>query len=171
MPGTWGGAELQEEEIDPSGTYVRIDFEVSGHKAHRGLYEIRYPDGAVLASWHAYEGATDSGWIGDLELPKKAVWVEVVYFPGPGEAPVKLHILNPAPDTEYGWVSQGMQHAIEVAWPHMPVRPADAMPLRPDGMPWGPEGRVMGPWTMQMGPGPSGGPYGMPGRPPGAPGG
>lgn len=160
-PGPWMPAPVVEAE--PSGTAVRIDFEVSGHRAHQGLYVVRYPDGDEIASWSAYEGAVDSGWIGDLEITRKSVWVEVVYYPGPHAAPVKMKILNPAPGTAYGWISQGMSHALEVAWPDMPIRPADMnmMPMRPDGMPWGPEGHVGRPGPGGM----PGGPAGMPMRP------
>ncbi len=154
-------------EAEPDGTALRINFDVGGHKAHNGLYVVRYPGGDTLASWSAHNGATDSGWI-NVEITRKTVWVEVVYYPGPNAAPTVMRILNPAPGTAYGWVSQGMAHAIEVAWPDMPVMSDHSMPMRPDGMPWGPEGGVgMSGGMMGM----PGGMMGMPGGMPGMPGG
>ena len=175
----WGGpvAEAGTQgsiEVEPGDTALRINFEVGGHKAKPGLYVVRYPDGDELASWYAHGGATDSGWI-NVEITRKTVWVEIVYYPGAHAAPTVMRILNPAPGTAYGWVSQGMAHAIEVAWPSMPVMTDNHMPMRPDGMPWGPEGgagmpsRMMGmPGGM---PGMAGGPGGMPGMPGGMAGG
>lgn len=115
-----GGGSLQEAE--PSGgAALRIDFEVAGHKARSGLYVVQYPSGDVLATWYARNGWEDSGWISNLELPRKTVWVEVLYYPGPNTAPTVMRILNHAPGTAYGWVSQGMGHALEVAWPDQPL--------------------------------------------------
>jgi hypothetical protein len=176
MPGGWGagGTGAQgEPEAEPTGTALRIDFEVSGHKAHPGLYVVRYPGGDELTSWYAHYGAKDSGWI-NVEITRKTVWVEVIYYPADHGAPVTMKILNHAPGTAYGWVSQGVAHAIEVAWPDMPVKPENSMPLMPDGTPWpshsmtaaGPYGMAPGPYSMMPG-----GPGGMPGRPGGMPGG
>ena len=181
--GGWGGGEPKGgagvqggAETEPGGTALRINFEVAGHKARRGLYVVQYPGGDVLASWSAYNGALDSGWINNIEITRKTVWVEVVYYSGPHAAPITMRILNPAPGTAYGWVSQGVAHALEVAWPDMPVRPADSMPMRPDGVPWGAEGWVGRPHGMMAGspggmPGMPGGMPGMPGGMPGMPGG
>jgi len=183
-PGGWGPGPVPqgEAEVEPTDTALRIDFEVSGHKARSGLYVVRYPGGDELTSWYARYGAIDSGWI-NVEITRKTVWVEVIYYPASHGAPITMKILNHAPDTAYGWVSQGMAHAIEVAWPDMPVKSADSMmPMRPDGMPWGPEGRVGGSYSMMAGSpggmmagmpgGPmQGSPGGMPGGPGGVPGG
>lgn len=180
MPGGWGGKMPRagggtwvqgNVEEEPTGTALRINFEVGGHKAHHGLYVVRYPGGDELASWSAYGGATDSGWI-NVEITRKTVWVEVVYYPGPNTAPTVMRILNPAPGTAYGWVSQGMSHAIEVAWPDMPVKADKSMPVMPDGNPWPTYGMTARPpYAMAQGPnGMPGGPGGMPGRPGGMPG-
>ena len=175
-PGGRGGGEPEagggvDAEAEAGGTALRINFEVSGHKARSGLYLVRYPGGDELASWFARSGATDSGWI-NVEIDRKTVWVEVIYYPGPNAAGTAMRILNPAPGTAYGWVSQGVAHAIEVAWPDMPLRPADPGPLMPDGTPWSAYyGTAPRPFGMPGGPGGApGGPGGMPGRP-GGPGG
>lgn len=113
------GGSLQEAE--PEGAALRIDFEVAGHRARRGLYVVQYAGGDALATWTAQNGWEDSGWISNLDLPRKTVWVEVLYYPGPNTAPTVMRILNHAPGTAYGWVSQGMGHALEVAWPDQPL--------------------------------------------------
>ncbi len=173
VPGGWSGGEADVgAEAEPGGTALRINFEVGGHKAKGGTYVVRYVDGDEIASWHAYPGATDSGWINGIELTRKTVWVEVVYYPGPHGAPIVMKILNPAPGTAYGWVSQGMAHAIEVAWPDMPVMPPDSMPVMPDGAAWPTYGMMGGPGGMMGGPGGMmGGPGGMIGGPGGMMGG
>lgn len=113
-------ASLRESGSDPanpSGTAVRINFEVSGHKALRGLYLLQEPGGDVLASWYALDGWTDSGWFENLDIARETIYVQVLYYPGPDTKPTKMKIVNHAPGTEYGWVSRGVAHAIEVAWP------------------------------------------------------
>ena len=114
-----GGATVQEAE--PTGAALRIDFEVGGHTARQGLYIVQTPGGGELASWNALDGWVDSGWISNIDLGRETVWVEVLYYPGPNTAPTAMRILNHAPGTAYGWVSQGMGHALEVAWPDQPV--------------------------------------------------
>lgn len=96
---------------------LRINFDVSGHEARRGLYVVQEVGGRFLTGWEADEGWKDSGWIYDLDITFKAVWVEVLYYQGPGAEPVRLGIWNPAPDSEYGWLGRGMCHALEVGWP------------------------------------------------------
>ena len=118
------GPSLQEDGADPKnpeGTAVRINFEVSGHKARRGLYVLQEPGGDVLASWYATDGWTDSGWFVGFDLPRETIHVQVLYYPGPNTKPTVMRILNHAPGSAYGWMSRGIAHAIEVAWPDMPV--------------------------------------------------
>jgi hypothetical protein len=160
-------------EAEPVGTALRINFEVSGHKAKPGLYVVREANGNELATWHARGGEVDSGWINNLEITRETVWVEVLYYPGPNAAPVTMKILNHAPDQVYGWVSQGIGHALEVAWPNMPVKMQEMyMPMGPDGMDWYPRSSMVGPAGMPGGPGPMpGGPGPMPGGPGPMPGG
>jgi hypothetical protein len=138
---------------------LRINFEVSGHRARRGLYVVRYPGGDILTSWNALDGWTDSGWISIPDLPRETVWVEVLYYPGPNAAPTTMRVVNHAPGTSYGWVSRNMAHALEVAWPDMPLR-QQMTPMRPDGEPW-PSYSVA--WRRPPGMGTP--PYGMMGRP------
>ena len=127
-----GGTVLGEDaEAEPAGAALRIDFEVAGHRARRGLYVVQYPGGDVLASWYALDGWEDSGWISNLDLPRKTVWVEVLYYPGPNTHPTAMRILNHAPGTAYGWVSQGMGHALEVAWPDQPVMSPEGTVVTP----------------------------------------
>jgi hypothetical protein len=115
-----GEAETEPEEAaeaEPSGTAVRIDFEIAGHVAKRGHYSVQTPGGGEIASWYALDGWEDSGWISNVDIGRETVWVEVLYYPGPDTEPTVMRILNHAPDETYGWVSQGMAHALEVAWP------------------------------------------------------
>lgn len=101
----------------PAGACLRIDFEVGGDVARAGRYEVRELDGRLLATWIAEEGWRDSGWIRGVQTSRPSLYVQVWYDAGDGTPPVKMRILNPAPGTPYGWVSQGLCHAIEVAWP------------------------------------------------------
>jgi hypothetical protein len=105
------------EEAAPEGTAVRINFEIAGQAAKKGHYSVQTLGGGEIASWYALEGWEDSGWISNLDIGNKTVLVEVLYYPGPGAVPTHLLILNHVPDDEYGWVSEGVAHALEVAWP------------------------------------------------------
>lgn len=96
---------------------LRINFDVSGQEAKRGLYIAQEVGGHYLAGWEADDGWQDSGWFYDIDITFAAVYVQVLYYHGPGAEPVYLKIVNPAPDTEYGWVARGQCHALEVAWP------------------------------------------------------
>ena len=123
-----GEAEAEDEpaEADPSGTAVRIDFELAqGQSAKRGHYSVQLPGGAEVASWYALDGWMDSGWIDNLDIARETVLVQVLYYPGPETEPTVMKILNPAPGTESGWLGRGMAHALEVAWPDMPVEGID----------------------------------------------
>jgi hypothetical protein len=115
-------AEDTPAEAAPSGTAVRINFELApGQSAKRGHYSVQLPGGAEVASWYALDGWVDSGWISDLEIKDDAELVQVLYYPGPETQPTVLRILNPAPGTEMGWLGKGMAHALEVAWPDVPL--------------------------------------------------
>jgi len=74
-----------------------------------------------VASWYALDGWVDSGWISDLDIKDDAELVQVLYYPGPETQPTVLRILNPAPGTEMGWLGKGKAHALEVAWPDVPL--------------------------------------------------
>jgi hypothetical protein len=105
---------------------VRINFEVSGQDATRGLYVVQEVGGKVLATWYAEDGWQDSGWFTDIDISHENVFVRVLYYSSPDAAPVEMKILNPAPGTPYGWMSWGMCHALEVAWPDNVQKPAGA---------------------------------------------
>lgn len=96
---------------------LRINFDVSGHEAKRGLYVVQEVGGRFLVGWEADDGWKDSGWFYDIDITFPAVYVEVLYYHGPGATPVRLGIWNPAPDTDAGWLGRGMCHALEVGWP------------------------------------------------------
>jgi hypothetical protein len=98
-------------------TCLRINFDVGGESAARGLYVVQEIGGHVLASWYALEGWQDSGWFYDIDITHENVYVQVLYYRGPDTEPIELKILNHAPDSPYGWLSWGMCHALEVAWP------------------------------------------------------
>lgn len=113
-----GEAEVEPEpEAVPDGTAVRIDFEIAGHAAKRGHYSVQALGGGEIASWYALDGWEDSGWITEVAIGNRTVWVEVVYYPGPETEGTVMTILNHVPGEAYGWVSNGMVHALEVAWP------------------------------------------------------
>ena len=96
---------------------LRINFEVSGQAARRGLYVVKETGGRLLVEWYAEEGWQDSGWFKDIDITFPAVYVQVFYYSGPGADPIEMRILNPAPDTTYGWLARGSCHALEVGWP------------------------------------------------------
>lgn len=95
---------------------TRINFDISGHKAKEGLYVVQEVGGRHLVSWEAREGWQDSGWFYDLDITFSAVYVQVLYYQGPDAEPVYMKIINPAPDSEHGWLARGQCHALEVAW-------------------------------------------------------
>lgn len=96
---------------------LRINFDVSGQEAKRGLYIAQEVGGRFLVGWEADDGWKDSGWFYDIDITFPAVYVEVLYYHGPGAEPVRMRMLNPAPDTDAGWLGRGMCHALEVGWP------------------------------------------------------
>ncbi len=103
---------------------LRINFDISGDHAHPGNFIVQEVGGRLLASWHAEEGWQDSGWIQEIDITYPSVFVEVFFISDYGGEPIKMHILNPAPGTEYGWLSRGICHALEVGWPeNMPELP------------------------------------------------
>jgi len=96
---------------------VRINFDVGGDEAVRGLYIVQEVGGKLLASWYALDGWKDSGWFRDIDITHENVYVKVLYYSGPDATPIEMVIVNPAPDSPYGWMSWGICHAIEVKWP------------------------------------------------------
>ena len=104
-------------EAGPEGTATRIDFEIAGQVAKKGHYSVQALGGGEIASWYALDGWEDSGWLSNIDIGNRTVWVEVVYYPGPDTEGTVMTILNHVPDEAYGWASNGMAHALEVAWP------------------------------------------------------
>ncbi len=94
----------------------RINFEVAGQSARAGRYDVYEIWGRHLYTWYAEEGWQDSGWYQPIDITFENVLVEVIYQ-NPGGQPITLVNVNPAPNTTYGWMSRGMCHALEVAWP------------------------------------------------------
>jgi len=123
---------------------TRINFEISGEAAVRGLYIVQETGGKELASWYALDGWQDSGWFKGIDISHENVFVKVLFYRGPDTEPVELLILNPAPGTPYGWMSWGVCHALEVGWPGG-VAPQGAVVAEPleqgniDGAPTTPE--------------------------------
>lgn len=108
------------QAVKAAGTATRIDFEQSEDAALQGWYVVQEVDGPRVAAWYAYDGWLDSGWINDLDLTREAVHVWVLYYPPGSDAstePTVMTIINHVPGKDYGWLAQGMEHALEVAWP------------------------------------------------------
>jgi LysM repeat protein len=112
------------------GTAARIDFEFTDQAAREGTYVIKEKGGRTLATWYALDGWQDSGWISNLDISHDAVHVEVLYYPSTGAEPTAMKILNPAGGTEYGWLANGVEHALEVGFPDAPpvVAPHTSVP-------------------------------------------
>ncbi len=104
----------------------RINFDVGGDEAKAGIYEMRELGGRHLYNWQAQDGWKDSGWYQDIDISFKNVYVQVFYVPPDGGPRISMRIVNPAPGTQYGWMTRGICHAVEVAWPHMP--PPELLP-------------------------------------------
>jgi hypothetical protein len=135
-PGGEGEVEPEPEaaeateaaEAGPEGTAARIDFEIAGHTAKKGHYSVQALGGGEIASWYALDGWEDSGWLSNIDIGNRTVWVEVVYYPGPDTEGTVMTILNHVPGEPYGWVASNQAHALEVAWPDEPLMGAEEMP-------------------------------------------
>ncbi|MCL4264645.1 MAG: LysM peptidoglycan-binding domain-containing protein [Anaerolineae bacterium] len=100
---------------------ARFNF-MQGRDRHRGsmdgIFVLVDVTGGQIASWTAREGAVDSGWINGLPLSHPSAHVRVVFYPRyGGGSPIQMEIVNPAPGTPYGWLTQGACHAIEIQYP------------------------------------------------------
>ncbi len=96
---------------------TRINFDITGDEARQGMFLVQEVGGRHLISWDAADGWQDSGWFHDIDITFEDVFVQVLYYSSPGGEPIVMKIVNPAPGTEYGWMSRGMCHALEVGWP------------------------------------------------------
>ena len=108
------------QEVSPSGSATRINFEQSEDSALEGWYVVQEVDGPMVAAWYAYDGWQDSGWIDPIDLTKPEVHVRVLFYPPDSDAstePTVMKILNHAPKKEYGWLAKDVAHALEVEFP------------------------------------------------------
>ncbi|WP_420630101.1 hypothetical protein [Candidatus Leptofilum sp.] len=84
-----------------------------------GRYEMwEVATGSLIAAWEGSAQATISDWF--TEVPQVSAggsWVNVNFYPAGEETAVPLEILNPAPNTTYGWVANGQCHAVELQFP------------------------------------------------------
>ncbi|NJN54980.1 MAG: VCBS repeat-containing protein [Anaerolineae bacterium] len=71
-----------------------------------------------MATWQAGSQDTVSDWFYDI-APAFAEnsWVVVFFYEEGRETAVPLTILNPAPNTPYGWIAPGQCHALELQFP------------------------------------------------------
>jgi hypothetical protein len=90
---------------------------VGGDEARNGRFQVIELSGRVLYTWDAQDGWVDSGWVHDIEITYSSVYVQVFYWANSSDAPITMYIINPASGTEYGWISDNICHALEVAWP------------------------------------------------------
>ncbi|MEZ4515785.1 MAG: hypothetical protein R3C44_02735 [Chloroflexota bacterium] len=104
------------EDLPRLPACVRINFDVGGDHALQGNYIVQEIGGRFLTSWAAEGGWQDSGWIYDIDITHESVYAEVWYYPADSSDGIRLDMLNPAPGTTSGWLSQGECHALEVAW-------------------------------------------------------
>lgn len=115
-------AAVQETEpVEAGRACTRFNFLVGKdrHTGSRpGLYVMRRSTGGDLASWYAKEGDVDSGWIGGIDISFPSVHVTVTFYPADGSWPILMEIVNPAGGTNYGWLSNGMCHAVEIQYPY-----------------------------------------------------
>lgn len=89
---------------------------VRGSRA--GVYALHDVTGGQIAAWVANEGDLDSGWINGLPLSFTAVHVQILFYPkAAGSVPIRMEIVNPAPDTTYGWLARGVCHSLEIQFP------------------------------------------------------
>ncbi len=95
---------------------LRINFEQSGDVAREGTYEVREVGGRLLYTWPAQEGWFDSGWVYGIDISFEDVYIEVFFLPADGGPRITMEIVNPSPGTQYGWLSRGICHALEVGW-------------------------------------------------------
>ncbi len=119
-----------DSQTSPNSVCTRFSL-VQGRNAdtgigHQGTFVMReVTTGSTLATWEVTGQETVSDWFINLpQVSNGASWVEVRFeleegyeFLSPegfiGHS-VLLEILNPAPDTTYGWVANGQCHSVEI---------------------------------------------------------
>ncbi len=97
---------------------TQFSFHQGGGSAQAGVYALHDVTGGQIAAWSAPAGAMASGWIYDLPVAFASVHARVLFYPryGGGTA-VEMTILNHAPDTSAGWLTRGLCHSLELAFP------------------------------------------------------
>lgn len=97
---------------------AQFSFHQGGRSAQAGVYALHDVTGGQIAVWSAPAGAMASGWIYDLPVTFASVHARVLFYPryGGGTA-VEMRILNHAPDTTAGWLTRGLCHSLELAYP------------------------------------------------------
>ena len=126
-PKTEGGAWLNTVYKEPSGAAVRIDFEVSMHKARRGLYVINLVDGGQLASWYARGGEMDIVLVEFIDWKIEPDPMVVVYYAGPGAKPITMKMLTYPLSAILFIIYLYTAEILEVAWPDQPLMPMARM--------------------------------------------
>jgi hypothetical protein len=100
---------------------TRINLEVGRDRVRGthgdGIYVIRELSGHEVVRWSARDGWLDSGWLRDLPISRYVVHVQAFFYPATGGGPLLLEIVNPAPNSNYGWLQNGVCHSIEVQFP------------------------------------------------------
>ncbi len=82
-----------------------------------GLFVMSEISGRVVATWKAERGWKDSGWLQGFKISADTVHVGVQFYPDFGGYPIQMEIVNPAPGTDFGWLANGICHAIEIQFP------------------------------------------------------
>lgn len=83
-----------------------------------GLYIMKDASNSQIASWYAYTGETDSGWITDLPIAFDSVHVSVIFIPAyGGGSPIQMVIVNPVGGMNVSWLTRGLCHAVEIQYP------------------------------------------------------
>lgn len=104
----------------PTDQYAcaQFSFHQAGRGAPAGVYALHDTTGGQIAAWSAPAGAMASGWIYDLPVAFASVHARVLFYPryGGGTA-VEMNILNHAPDSTAGWLTRGLCHSLELAYP------------------------------------------------------
>lgn len=82
-----------------------------------GVFILFEKTNGALASWYGSAGATDSGWINGFDITHDSVHVQVLFYPlHDSDSPIMMEIVNPAPNSTYGWLSRGQCHAVEIQY-------------------------------------------------------
>lgn len=83
-----------------------------------GLYIMKDETNGQIASWYAYTGELDSGWINNLSIAFNSVHITVIFIPAyGGGSPIQMQIVNPAGGTNVGWLTRGICHSVELQYP------------------------------------------------------